>query len=110
MHPDLRHAAVTGSAALVALIALGALLLVLLAWLGVHAQKARVATGAEEIVGRRGEARSALNREGTVCVRGELWRARARAGETINAGEQVEVVAVEGLTLIVRRAPDDAGC
>ena len=108
MHPDLRYAAMIGGAVLIALIALGALLLLLLAWLGVRAQKARVATGAEEIVGRRGEARSRLNPKGTVFVRGELWRARARAGETMNAGEQVEVVGVEGLTLLVRRAPDDA--
>jgi membrane-bound serine protease (ClpP class) len=52
----------------------------------------------------RGVARSDLEPRGKVFVRGELWRARAR--RPVAAGEAVEVVDVEGLTLWVRPAED----
>jgi membrane-bound serine protease (ClpP class) len=37
-----------------------------------------------------------------VFVNGELWRARFADGEPLQPGEQVEVVGVDGLTLVVR--------
>jgi membrane-bound serine protease (ClpP class) len=37
-----------------------------------------------------------------VFVNGELWRARAVDGEPLRPGEEVDVVGVEGLTLLVR--------
>jgi len=53
------------------------------------------------MIGLRGEVKKRLAPEGTVLVRGELWRAEAAAGATIEPGESVEVVAREGLTLRV---------
>jgi membrane-bound serine protease (ClpP class) len=58
--------------------------------------------GVEEMVGLVGRAQSPLAPEGSVFVRGEYWT--ARSDEPIRAGERVEVVAVEGLRLRVRRA------
>jgi membrane-bound serine protease (ClpP class) len=60
--------------------------------------------GTHELVGMVGRARSALDPEGAVFVRGEFWN--ARASEPIAEGERVEVTAVKGLELRVRRAPD----
>jgi len=60
-------------------------------------------TGTGEFTGLVGKARTGLDPEGSVFVRGEIWR--ARADEPIAAGERVEVVGVEGLELRVRKAP-----
>jgi membrane-bound serine protease (ClpP class) len=57
--------------------------------------------GVETLVGRRGVATSACRPYGQVRVRGELWQARCDGGA--DTGDQVEVVAVEGLTLAVER-------
>jgi membrane-bound serine protease (ClpP class) len=61
--------------------------------------------GTHELVGMIGRAESELGPEGPVFIRGEFWN--ARADESIPAGERVEVTAVEGLRLRVRRAPPD---
>jgi membrane-bound serine protease (ClpP class) len=66
-----------------------------------QAQRRRAQTGAEGLVARRGQADTDLDPEGWVIVQGERWR--ARAGERIAAGEQVEVLSVEGLLLRVRK-------
>lgn len=56
-------------------------------------------TGAEGMRSLRGVAWTALDPRGKVRVRGELWN--AEASEPVAAGGEVEVVAVEGLTLRV---------
>jgi membrane-bound serine protease (ClpP class) len=61
--------------------------------------------GVSELIGMRGRAASALAPEGKVFVRGEYWN--ASADEAIGNGEPVEVTAVEGLHLRVRRARQD---
>ena len=60
------------------------------------------AIGVGELIGMRGTASTALSPAGSVFVRGELWSADAD-GE-IPAGEPIEVVALEGMRLRVRRA------
>jgi membrane-bound serine protease (ClpP class) len=60
------------------------------------------AVGVETLVGARGVATSDCRPYGQVRVRGELWQARCDGGA--DAGDPVEVVAVEGLTLVVERA------
>ncbi len=65
---------------------------------------ARPVTGAEGLVGGHGIARSDLSPAGTVFVHGELWA--ARGDETIRQGDAIEVTAVEGLRLRVKRAAD----
>jgi len=56
------------------------------------------AVGPSTIVGTHGQVR----RAGLVAIRGELWQARSETGEPLDHGEEVEVVAVDGLELIVR--------
>lgn len=62
--------------------------------------------GVGELIGMVGEAVTELSPHGTVFLRGEHWRARAEG--PIAARERVEVVAVHGLELTVRRAPPEA--
>jgi membrane-bound serine protease (ClpP class) len=57
-----------------------------------------VTVGAHTLVGARGEVR----REGLVFLNGELWQARATDGRQLRPGEDVEVEALDGLTLQVR--------
>jgi len=66
--------------------------LVLLRW----SRRRRAATGAEALVG---ESAVVVSRT-QVRVRGELWQARSAA--TLVPGAEVEVTAVDGLTLEVR--------
>ncbi len=61
-------------------------------------------TGSAALIGQRATARSYLNPDGIIFVRGERWKAIAEDAP-IHEGERVEVVAAKGLTLTVRRAP-----
>lgn len=74
----------------------------LLSVLAARALKNRVTTGAEGLLGARGEAASALDPRGKVFLKGELWN--AVASTPIAAGATVEVTAIDGLTLSVRAA------
>lgn len=77
-----------------------------------RARRARPTTGREGIIGQTGTVRASLEARGPgagagefrgkVFVRGELWNAVCE--EPLEAGEWVEVVSNEGLTLRVRRA------
>ncbi len=58
--------------------------------------------GVEAMVGLRGEALTPLNPKGLVSIGGEVWRAIALDG-TVNPGERIQVVEVEGLTVKVRK-------
>jgi membrane-bound serine protease (ClpP class) len=58
--------------------------------------------GVDELVGLVGKSVSALDPEGKVYVRGEYWN--ARADEEIAEGEAVEIEAVDGMRVRVRRA------
>jgi membrane-bound serine protease (ClpP class) len=62
-------------------------------------------TGVPELLGMVGKCATPLTPEGKVFVRGEYWTAQAE--EPLVAGVRVEVMAVEGMRLRVRRAPDD---
>lgn len=62
----------------------------------------RQTAGVGELIGMRGQATTALTPEGKVFIRGEYWS--ASADEQIASGEAIEVTAVEGLRLRVRRA------
>jgi membrane-bound serine protease (ClpP class) len=80
-------------------VATGSLLLVRMV---VQAQRRRAVTGAEGMIGRRGVAVSDLAPAGWVLVQGERWRARAEEA-TLLKGEPVEVLALHGLELRVRK-------
>lgn len=62
----------------------------------------KVVTGVENLVGAVGQAVEPLEPEGHVRIHGELWDARAT--ESVPAGSQVRVVALDGLTLEVETA------
>ncbi|HEX2392159.1 MAG TPA: NfeD family protein [Solirubrobacterales bacterium] len=62
-----------------------------------------VRSGAEELLGAVGEARSDVDPDGQVQLAGTLWSARLASGDPpVRLGDKVRVEAVEGLTLIVR--------
>lgn len=56
------------------------------------------------IIGLTGIAVTPLSPQGTVKVRGELWRART-GDESIEAGEEIKVQEVHELKLMVQRKP-----
>ncbi len=70
-------------------------------WAAVRNRSRPVLTGIEALIGRVGVAISDLAPQGMVRVDGEVWSAVADA-EPIHAGDQVQIVAVEGVTLWVQ--------
>jgi len=82
-----------------------ALILIVMVRLALRARQTRVSTGLAGMIGLKGQAETAIEPEGRVFVRGELWRARSQT--KIAAGENVRVVGVEGLTLEVDLAERD---
>jgi membrane-bound ClpP family serine protease len=65
--------------------------------------------GEEELLGARGEVRTALDPDGQVLLGGAIWRARlAGGGGPLRPGDRVTVEAIDGLTLTVRpEAPSE---
>lgn len=73
---------------------------------GIRAQKRKVTTGYEGLLGAGGIAKSQVTpTTGTVVADGAYWTAKSE-GETIEQGEEVEVVGVDRFTLIVKRRRD----
>jgi len=66
---------------------------------GFAARRRPVSVGPQAIVGKTGEVRG----PGLVFVNGELWQAHAEDDSELVPGEQVEVEAVRGLELTVKR-------
>jgi membrane-bound serine protease (ClpP class) len=66
----------------------------------------RQTAGVDELIGAIGKAVTDLDPAGKVFIRGEYWSAVAI--ETVSRGARVEVIAVDGLQLRVRRAPGAA--
>jgi membrane-bound serine protease (ClpP class) len=69
----------------------------------VQAQKQPAVTGQEGLIGGLAQARTRLNPGGVVFLQGELWDAVAVDGP-IEPGEQVEVLALDGFCLQVKKA------
>jgi membrane-bound serine protease (ClpP class) len=90
---------------LVAAITAGTAALILLAvGKALKAQRAPVVSDvSQRLVGAIGEVTTELTPHGTVQVGSELWSAVTEGEELIQTGEQVEVIAVDGLMLRVRR-------
>jgi len=70
---------------------------------GIRAQRTRVITGIQAMVGETGVATSDLDPRGTVQAKSELWSAIAEGAEVIKKGERVRVVGVEGVRLRVTK-------
>jgi len=70
-----------------------------------RAQRSPLRSGRKLLVGRTGVARTDLDPDGMVQVAAETWSARLEEGESrVEKGTPVEVVAVEGIHLRVRRS------
>lgn len=67
-----------------------------------YTRRRQVQMGPETMVGSTGTVVTACAPQGQVRVQGELWRARCADGAAV--GEEVRVVALDGLTLLVERA------
>ena len=78
----------------------------LLGRLALKAQAQKAVTGAEGLIGQRGQALSALGPDefGQVSVHGEIWRAQSTI--PVGQGTRVRVTALDGLTLTVE--PDQS--
>jgi len=73
--------------------------------IAVRAQRIPIRVGEESMSGRLGTARTDLSPTGSVQVRGELWSAELEDGSSfVSSGTRVEVVKVDGLRVIVRKA------
>ncbi len=68
----------------------------------VASRRTKYPVGTEALIGARGVARTLLDPEGTIFVRGELWQARS-AADPIQEGEYVRVTSLEGLKLFVEK-------
>ncbi|MFH1774549.1 MAG: nodulation protein NfeD [Methanobacteriota archaeon] len=68
--------------------------------MAIKAHRRRPATGIEGMIGLVGVAREELSPEGSIFIRGELWRARAK-GEAIQKDKKIKVVDADNLVLIV---------
>ncbi len=62
--------------------------------------------GRDHLVGRTGRAESPIEPDGTVVVDGARWRARASRVSGIRQGDVVDVVAVDGVVLVVNPVDD----
>lgn len=69
---------------------------------GIRAHLLKLGAGAEELIGRTAEVRTALTPEGSVFIEGELWKAISEAGN-VAAGEKVVISRVDGLILYVSK-------
>ena len=81
-----------------------AVIVIFLARLVMRSRKWKVSTGKEELVGEEGEVTQPVGSDGgtgMVFIHGELWRAAAPSGATIQKGARVRVRRVEGLVLHV---------
>jgi membrane-bound serine protease (ClpP class) len=76
---------------------------IFLANVAVRAQRNKVLTGPEALLGVVGLAQQPIAPRGQILVRGELWQ--AESDTPISSGDAVRVRAVRGLTLLVERVP-----
>lgn len=89
-------------AVVIPVVALSALLFIVTLSLALKVQRERPDTGREGMLGLEGEARTDIHATGQVFVHGEYWYAWSE--EPIAKGDQVKVIALDGLRLKVRKA------
>lgn len=86
-----------------ALAAMAAAFFLIAARAVMKARRQPARTGQQAMVGEIGHTRSRLDPLGQVFVHGEIWSAEVPADEVIEKGEEIEVLAVNGLMLKVKR-------
>lgn len=73
-------------------------------------QKQPPGIGANRLIGKKGvviERIDNIKSSGRVTIDGEEWRAQSESGDAIPADTTVEVVAVDGTRLVVKRLKED---
>jgi membrane-bound serine protease (ClpP class) len=85
---------------LVTLLLLAALVALALMALSRHKKSG---TGPIQLLGAEGLVQADLRPDGAVLIKGELWRARSIDGTNIAVRERVEVAAVDGHLIVVKR-------
>ena len=80
--------------------AVSALFFLFILGFGIKAQRLKVVTGAEGMIGTTGEVMELLAPAGTVKVQGEIWNAESIAGN-ISKGEKVRIKEIKNLKLFV---------
>ncbi len=79
-------------------------LIIVLVW---RSQRARVTTGAEGMIGKRGRVLEWSGTKGKIFTQGEIWRAEAETA--LDPESSIEVTGQAGMILTVRPAPDQEG-
>ena len=85
---------------IIAATAVASLLFLFIIGAGIKAQRHKVVTGLEALIGDTGEVITILSPTGTVQVQGEIWNAESIAG-MINPGEKVRIKEMKNLKLYV---------
>lgn len=80
-----------------------ALFFLLIVGAGLKAQRRKVVTGIDALIGDTGEVVEPLQPSGMIRVQGELWSAESLSGD-ISKGEKVRIKKMNGLKLYVERA------
>jgi len=85
----------------IVLVALFAAALVLALVVVVVSRHRKAATGELDLMGALATVETTLEPEGSVLIRGELWRARLRTGANIERGRTVRIVGASNYLLEV---------
>ena len=80
--------------------AVSALFFLFVIGLGIKAQRRKVVTGLEALIGDTGEVIDLLDPSGSIKVNGEIWNAESLTG-TITKGEKVRIMEMKNLKLYV---------
>ncbi len=80
--------------------AVSALFFLFVVGLGMRAQRSKVVTGVEAMIGDTGEVLDQLDPSGTIRIQGEIWSAESLGG-SISKGEKVRVKEMKNLILYV---------
>ncbi len=92
--------------AIIGVTAATAAFFILIIGAAIRAHRRQPTTGREGLIGLTAVAKTPLKPDGQIFVRGELWNATCE--EAVEAGGKVEVTGVNGLTLSVKKLPQEA--
>jgi membrane-bound serine protease (ClpP class) len=91
-------------AVIIPAVAMSAILFIITVTVAIRVYREKPTTGKEGLTGMVATAKTDILSDGQVFMRGEYWN--ARSDEPIQKGEQVIVIAVEGLKVKVRKKTD----
>jgi membrane-bound serine protease (ClpP class) len=76
-------------------------LLIAIIWVAALSRHKKASTSRLDLMAAEAVVETALKPEGSVLIRGELWRARSRLGVCLERGQSVRVVGTRGHLLEV---------